>query len=67
MLRATFPKLKILKAGGAKSSGPATRPDLIEAMQWADMFIISSGGMHAEPLQVWQATTGKPSGVYAVT
>jgi polysaccharide pyruvyl transferase WcaK-like protein len=66
MLQSAFSNLTILKAGGAKK-GPASRPELVEAMQWADLFIISSGGMHAEPLAVWQATTDKPSGVYAVT
>lgn len=66
MLLATFPRLKIIAAGGTGQK-PAARPDLVAAMQQADLFIIGSGGMHDTPLDVWRATTGKPYGVNGVT
>jgi polysaccharide pyruvyl transferase WcaK-like protein len=67
MLQRGFPGLDILRAGGGDSRGPATRPDLREAIQQADLFIVGSGGMHSNPLEVWRATTGKPYGIYGVT
>jgi len=67
MLLKAFPRLTILKAGGADVKGPATRPDLAAAIGRADLFIVGSGGMHTEPLEVWRASTGKPYGIYGVT
>jgi len=67
MLRAGFPRLKIITAGGAYAKGPATRTDLAAAMAQADLFIVGSGGMHEAPLEVWRATTGKPYGINGVT
>ena len=66
MLLAGFPRLKIITAGGTGQK-PATRPDLVAAMQQADLFIVGSGGMHASPLEVWRATTNKPYGINGVT
>jgi polysaccharide pyruvyl transferase WcaK-like protein len=66
MLLAGFPRLKIIKAGDA-NQGPATRPDLVAAIEQADLFIVGSGGMHSAPLEVWRATTAKPYGIYGVT
>jgi polysaccharide pyruvyl transferase WcaK-like protein len=66
MLLAGFPRLQII-AGGGTTPKPAVRPDLIAAIQQADLFIIGSGGMHASPLDVWRATTDKPYGINGVT
>jgi polysaccharide pyruvyl transferase WcaK-like protein len=67
MLLAGFPKLTIIKAGDAHGGKPAARPDLVAAMEKADLFIVGSGGLHAAPLDVWRASTNKPYGIYGVT
>ncbi|MBI4626647.1 MAG: polysaccharide pyruvyl transferase family protein [Verrucomicrobia bacterium] len=67
MLLAGFPKLTIIKAGGAHGGKPATRPDLAAAMEKADLFIVGSGGLHSAPVDVWRASTDKPYGIYGVT
>jgi len=66
MLMAGVPDLTIIKAGGPHTK-PAVRPDLVSAINEADLFIVGSGGMHAAPLDVWRATTDKPYGIYGVT
>lgn len=66
MLLSAFPRLAIIGAGDTDTR-PARRPDLAAAIERADLFIVGSGGMHASPLEVWRATTGKPYGIAGVT
>jgi hypothetical protein len=67
MLTKAFPNLMILEPGGSGQRQGATRPDLVAAIARADLFILGSGGYHAEPVRIWQASTDKPFGIYGVT
>ncbi len=67
MLTTAFPDLTILKPGGMGQSQGATRPDLAEAIDKADLFVLGSGGYHGSPVNIWRATTDKPFGIYGVT
>jgi polysaccharide pyruvyl transferase WcaK-like protein len=67
MLTTAFPRLTILKPGGEGQREGATRPDLVAAIERADLFILGSGGYHGSPVNIWRASTDKPFGIYGVT
>jgi polysaccharide pyruvyl transferase WcaK-like protein len=66
MLRAAFPRLKILAPGGTKD-GRIVSPELAAAVEAADLLIVGSGGFHTKEAQAWTALTRKPFGGYGNT
>ncbi len=66
MLTAAFPQLTILPPGGDEN-GRAVGVELKQAIERADLFVLGSGGYHAEPIDVWRNATNKPFGAYGVS
>lgn len=67
MLTAAFPKLQILPSGGVDEQRRVVGSELKAAMDRADLFILGSGGYHAEPIDAWLSVTDKPYGAYGVS
>ncbi|MEX2579542.1 MAG: polysaccharide pyruvyl transferase family protein [Verrucomicrobiales bacterium] len=67
MLVEGFPGLAILEPGSAGQEQGATRPDLVAAIERADLFITGSGGGVKGATKVWSRSTDKPWGAYGVT